>query len=168
MGLIVLIALVVYIYLGKLVVKGVAKRYPGSIAKYLTVAIFVLIPTWDIVPGYLYFQYLCEHATGIEVFKTIQVDKDYFMSDGRPDERKLQAILGHQTANRSFSVIFQIHKFQMTLIDKRTNDRLAMVTTFVHHEGWLKHALLIDASPEDCPQDANLFSEFVNQAIRPR
>ncbi len=71
-----LIALMLYILLAWLAVYLV-KKYTGStIAKYLTVAVFILIPSWDILPGRLYFHRLCEKEAGIRVFKTVEVDKN--------------------------------------------------------------------------------------------
>lgn len=44
---------------------------------------------WDIIPGQLYFQHLCEKEAGVKVIKTAEVDQSYFKSGDKPNEKKL-------------------------------------------------------------------------------
>src|SRR5262249_52622674 len=108
--------------------------------KYMTLAVFVLIPTWDILPGWLYFNYLCKKVGGIKVFKTVEVDKSYFQPNGQPDEKKLSSsgefIIEHKD-ERSYSPIFHIAKFESVLRDKQTGEILGVDFYLSHHGGWL-------------------------------
>lgn len=92
-----LIGLVFYIFLAWFSVRVVSwlanvlavMATTKRILQALCVAIFVLIPTWDVIPGRLYFQHLCEKEAGIKVFKTVEVDKSYLTPNGQPDEKRL-------------------------------------------------------------------------------
>jgi hypothetical protein len=50
-----------------------------AIAATLTLLVFALIPTWDILPGRLYFNHLCATEGGLKIYKTVEgVDGFYF------------------------------------------------------------------------------------------
>lgn len=72
-GLSILLALVVYVWLARFVIKRIANRA----AKFAVIAIFVLIPTWDVIPGKLYFNHLCETEAGLKIFKTVEGVEGY-------------------------------------------------------------------------------------------
>ena len=67
-GLSILLALAVYVWLGKWLVGQVVSKK----AKVLIIAVFVLIPTWDVVPSWLYLTYLCETEGGVKIYKSIK------------------------------------------------------------------------------------------------
>src|SRR5207247_9250009 len=83
-----LLVLVVYIYLARATVKAVGKLYPGWLAKALTIAVFVLIPTWDVIPGQLYFNHLCKTEAGQKIFKTVEVSPQYILKPSERDRSK--------------------------------------------------------------------------------
>lgn len=72
-GLSILLALIVYIGLARVIVR----RLPNQKAKYLGIAVAVLIPTWDVIPGKLYFSHLCENEAGLKVYKTVEGVEGY-------------------------------------------------------------------------------------------
>ncbi|MEW6248540.1 MAG: hypothetical protein AB1555_17800 [Nitrospirota bacterium] len=159
-----LIALFLYIFvawlavhlIGKLAnvlaVTAIRKRNLQALA----IAIFVLIPTWDIVPGRLYFQHLCKTEGGVKVHKTVEVDKTYFLANGQPDQAKLQEIFERQIKNdRSFSRIFHITKAQLSIVDRQTGDRLGTATDFWYYGGWLNATLFPQGSSRTCPEYPN-------------
>jgi len=76
MGFAVLLALIAYFFLARAVAKAVAKRTGSKKAKYAAIAVFVLIPTWDIIPGWLYFEYLCQKEGGQKIYKTVELPND--------------------------------------------------------------------------------------------
>ncbi len=84
MGFFILLGLVAYVVLAKFIVSAIGKYTQSKAAKYSAIAVFVLIPTWDIIPGHLYFNYLCGKEAGTRVLKTVEVEKEYFLLDGRP------------------------------------------------------------------------------------
>ena len=67
-GLIFLLVLALYAGMAWFIVKAL----PSKRAKYTVIAIFVLIPTWDVVPGWFYLWYLCETEGGVKVFKSVE------------------------------------------------------------------------------------------------
>jgi hypothetical protein len=101
-GLVVLLALGLYVYLAKVAVRFVGKRTQNKLAKYATIAVFVLIPTWDIIPGWLYFNHLCKEA-GVKVLKTVEVDKSYFLPNGEPNQERLKEVYLNPLSCRNLS-----------------------------------------------------------------
>src|SRR5215217_7496961 len=85
----VLVVCALYIWLALFVARRIGRHRNTVLMKVLTLLMFALIPTWDILPGQLYFHYLCETEAGVKVFKTVEMDRSYFNSDGNPDEKKL-------------------------------------------------------------------------------
>jgi hypothetical protein len=67
-GLIFLFVLILYVGIAWLIVKAL----PSKKAKYIVIAAFALIPTWDVAPGWLYFWYLCETEGGVKVYKSVE------------------------------------------------------------------------------------------------
>lgn len=65
-GLSILLAVVLYVWLARFV----ARRVENRAAKYAVIALFILIPTWDVIPGKLYFNHLCENEAGLKIYKT--------------------------------------------------------------------------------------------------
>lgn len=67
-GLSILLALVAYMGIAWAIVK----RLSNKKARYVVIGIFVLIPTWDIVPGWVYLKYLCQTEGGIKIYKSVE------------------------------------------------------------------------------------------------
>lgn len=70
------LALILYIGLALLISywarRGFDTPKAKHIAQALTLIIFALIPTWDIIPGKLYFNHLCETEGGLKIYKTAE------------------------------------------------------------------------------------------------
>ncbi len=77
-GLSVLLAVIAYLGLARFV----ARRVENRAAKYAVIAVFVLIPTWDIIPGKLYFNSLCENQAGLKTYKTVEGVEGYRVLPG--------------------------------------------------------------------------------------
>ncbi|MGE3154315.1 MAG: hypothetical protein AB7G48_16350 [Nitrospiraceae bacterium] len=168
-GLAVLLLCGLYVGLARYMAQRMEVRTQSKLAKYATIAIFVLIPTWDIIPGRLYHQYICQKEGGVEVFKTIEVDKTYFMPDGRLDEKKLllERLDWQTTMDRAFSRVFHMTKHQGVLIDKENGEHLGMATGFSYFGGWLHTTILIEAAPDPCPQfGRDLYGTLWRQVVR--
>lgn len=169
-GLAVLVALGVYVYVAKVVVQFVGRRTQSNLAKYATIAVFVLIPTWDIIPGRLYFNHLCEKDGGIKVFKTVEVDKSYLTPNGQPDEKKLSMsssfIIVHKD-DREYSPIFHIAKFERVLQDKQTNEVLGIDVHLVHYGGWLNAYLFPQGPPTKCA-GYSPYRDIWTEVIKPK
>jgi hypothetical protein len=170
-GLSILVVLVMYVYLAKVAVKFVGRHTTSKLARYGAVALFVLIPTWDILPGQLYHEYLCKTEGGIQVFKTIEIPTTYFLPNGQPDDNKIRDLLLDRVGepDRNFSKLFHITKYQTVLVDKRTKERLGTATDFWYKGGWLKKTILPDALSTICPEYPNftVSSSLLREVVRP-
>lgn len=83
-GLGFLLALILYVGLALFIGLFIRKRFKTpkaqSIAQVLTLLIFLLIPTWDIIPGKIYFNHLCKTEGGVKIYRTVE-GVEGFMSD---------------------------------------------------------------------------------------
>lgn len=166
-GLAVLLALGLYVYLAKVVVKFVDRCTENKLAKYATIALFVLIPTWDIMPGQLYFAYLCEKEAGTKVLKTVEIEKEYFLSDGRPDEKKLSdRFVQPHKFDREFSPLFHIARFESTIQDKQSGEILGRATSLSHYGGWLSAYLFALGNATTCPE--RVHTAIWGEVIKPK
>ena len=134
----------------------------------LCALVFVLWPTWDIIPSRLYFKLLCQQEAGVKVFKIIEVEEAYFRQDGRPDEKQL---LKHYTQfskhDPKFSSWAHITKIEGSIQDKQTNELLGTVTDFVYYGGWLG-SRLDPMSPLTCPAYRDgIFGNALHQIFKP-
>src|SRR5206468_2401208 len=88
MGFGILLGLIAYFFLAKAVVKAVEKRTGSKKAKYAAIAVFVLIPTWDIVPSWLYFEYLCQTEGGQKIYKAVELPEEFLLKAGELDRSR--------------------------------------------------------------------------------
>lgn len=65
---------VAYLYIAYKVVQVVVKKTQKKVYWILTAAFFILIPTWDVIIGKLYFNYLCQTKGGLKVYEGVKVD----------------------------------------------------------------------------------------------
>lgn len=138
-----------------------------KVAQGLTLAFFVLFPTWDIIPSRLYFEHLCETEAGVKAFKIIELDQSYFRADGRPDDRKLldrYAQSSKRTPN--FSRWAHITKVEGAIQDKETDELLGSSTDFSYYGGWVE-ARIAPMSPITCPAlKAGVFGMGLKQVFK--
>lgn len=152
MGFFVLLGLIAYVVLANFIVRAIGKYTESKSATYMAITVFVLIPTWDIIPGQLYHQYLCKTEGGIQIFKTVEVDRTYFLPDGQPDEEKLRDLLEEQIiTDRRFSKMFHITKDQISIFDRQSGVPIGVAVDFWYYGGWFKKMILPEASSTICP-----------------
>lgn len=152
MGFFVLLGLIVYVVLAKFIVRAIGKYSESKAAKYIVIAAFVLIPTWDIIPGYLYFHHLCGRETGIKVLKTVEVEQSYFKATGDPDEDKLsQNFSRSMKVDRNFSDFFHIMKIESSIQDKRNGEVLGTASDLTYYGGWVWANLFPQSPVAVCP-----------------
>ncbi len=80
-GLIVLGILLAYIAIAA----GIAVLAKGK-WRVLVIAVFVLIPTWDIIPGKIALDRLCEKEGGIKIFRSVEGVEGFLSIDGKAYE----------------------------------------------------------------------------------
>jgi len=87
-GIIFLAVLGGYILLARLIMK----RMPSRKARYIVAAIFILIPTWDMIPSWLYLEYLCKTEGGLKIYKTVDNVEGFYIKDADANSVKRQLI----------------------------------------------------------------------------
>lgn len=142
-GLLALLAVVLYVWLARFVVK----RLKNKAAKYAVIALFILIPTWDIILGKLYLHYLCENEAGVKVYQTVELPAEYWDEKGRPKffneygylEQKFWVDKLDESGGRveRYSSVFAIDKDVSPVKEKFSQKVLAEITTFRFWGGWV-------------------------------
>lgn len=146
MGLFVLVGFIAYILLAKYMANTIGKYSESNIAKYIAIAAFVLVPTWDSITGWLYFEQLCSTQAEIRVLKTVEEEQENFLSNGQPDGRKLSDRYGDSfSSDRQFSTVFSIEKLESALRNKQTGETLGTTKEFIFRGGWLTRFVLPEA-----------------------
>ena len=69
-GLMMITAILGYIFLTFFIVE----RIEPKAAKIIVLIIMILIPTWDVIAGKIYFRHLCKTEGGLKVYKKIKAD----------------------------------------------------------------------------------------------
>ncbi len=137
------------------------------VAQGLTLAFFVLFPTWDIIPSRLYFEHLCETEAGVKAFKIIELEQSYFRADGRPDDRKLLDRYAQSSKwIPDYSRWAHIVKVEGTIQDKKTGELLGIASDFSYYGGWVE-ARIAPMSPITCPAlKAGVFGMGLKQVFK--
>lgn len=93
-----LLVFVVYVAVALFVAWFLARQFDSQKAKTTAVVssllVFALIPTWDILPGRLYFNHLCETEGGLKVYKTVEGWRDFAISrEPRLEAKQLRSLV---------------------------------------------------------------------------
>jgi hypothetical protein len=153
MGLLILLGLIAYVAMAKLIVSTIGRYTQSKAVKYIAIAVFALIPTWDIIPGHLYFGYLCKNQTGLEIYKTVEVNQGFFLTDGQPDQNRLaERYKGGSRFDANFSRLFNIKKVQTYVEEKLSGEILGTAILFHFYGGWLTSSLFPEGAPSSCPE----------------
>ncbi|MHB9119734.1 MAG: hypothetical protein ACYC2R_15905 [Burkholderiales bacterium] len=174
-GLSILLAVVAYVWLARFAIRRIKNRA----AKYTVIAIFILVPTWDIIPGKLYFNHLCENEAGVKVYKAVELPAEYWDEKGRPKFFNEQGYLDHKILAdkldgfgghvERYSSVFAIDKDISPVKEKSSQEVLAEVTTFLYWGGWVNRKFSPHNTAASCEfMDAPNFSRsFYGQLFRP-
>ncbi|MEW6248542.1 MAG: hypothetical protein AB1555_17810 [Nitrospirota bacterium] len=168
MGFFVLLGLIAYVVLAKFVVSAIGKYSASKAAKYSAIAVFVLIPTWDIVPGHLYFGYLCQDKARVRVHKSVEVEQKYFSANGQPNQKELSGLYqSGSTFDDRFSRLFHITKVETFVRDIHSGEILGSATLFHFYGGWLAAYLFPQGPPSSCPGYA-IYDDLWKAVIKPK
>lgn len=163
-GLSILLAVVAYVWLARFVTKRITNRT----AKYAVVVLFILIPTWDIIPGKLYLNYLCENEAGVKVYKTVELPAEYWDKKGRPrfyvnqyDHNKVRYIFPDKQmvdasqfeytwVTKPYSKFLHIDKDVLQLTEREKATTLGEYFLFRYWGGWLARNFSPHNSASSC------------------
>jgi hypothetical protein len=168
-GLSILLAVVIYVWLVRLV----AKRIKNRAAKYAVIAIFILIPTWDIIPGKLYLNYLCENEAGVKVYQTVELPAEYWDVQGRPkfyDETNGNMHLPldkYEWKSRTEEYPFNVEKNISDMKEKNTEKILNERVVFTYWGGWISRNFAPHNTATSCGSDVKAYTSYVKQIFVP-
>jgi len=172
MALGLLLGLLAYYFVARTVSRTIEKGTGRPWARYLAIAIFWLIPTWDILPGWMYFSHVCEQEGGQKILKTVELPDEYFFKPGEIVDTQ-ESQLGHAyiakggelklarvrqlfadpSRQEHVSQLLHVDRYTTVLQDKQTSEILATATTVEFYGGWAQN-LISEHSPSAlCPDD---------------
>jgi len=168
-GLSILLAIIIYIWLARFIVKLIKNR----IAKYTVIAIFILIPTWDIIPGKIYFNNLCENEAGVKVYKTVELPAEYWDGQGKP--RFYDEINGnmrlpldkYEWKSRTEKYPFFVEKNISDMKEKNTEEILNERVLFTYWGGWISRNFAPHNTATSCGSDVKAYTRYVKQIFVP-
>lgn len=161
-----------------LLVRRFRARRTKVIAGIISVLVFFLIPTWDVIAGKIYLQYLCKTDGGMRVYKTVELGPEYWFPDGRPrfiTSKGLadQELLGNRyefssKSQENYSLFFHINKNTEVVSERKTGAILAEYIRFVYFGGWLANSTGYHIRGEGCPAIEQYdYRGFLKQVFKP-
>jgi hypothetical protein len=172
MGLALVLALLGYYFVARITSRAIEKRTGRPWARYLAISVFWLIPTWDILPGWLYFTHVCEQEGGQKIFKTVELPDEYFfkpreLDQSRHDQfghayvakgnelkiEKARGLFGTSRKEETLSRQFHVARVTNSLRDDQSGEILAAATTIEFYGGWVQDTISNHTAPALCPDD---------------
>lgn len=133
-----------------------------NIIKLSVALIFILIPTWDVILGRLYFNYLCDTEGGIRMYKQAELPLKHWKQNGVPRDRLVktpgggyQIVIGdrfilERHTIKNYALPFKIEKEHKKLRNKITGELLSEFILFRYWGGWLINNTGLNRSAENC------------------
>ena len=158
------VGLVTYLLIAVLVTWA-ASRIPTTVkgrrrARLISIATFVLIPTWDIVPGWLSFQFLCATQAGLTVHQTVELPEEHWNPDGTVRVHAMNEYPYTRSIGGKYVVesppdlrivpLFRIDKSTWRVRDVNTDRIIAERIDVEYWGGWLANSVLPHVTPVPC------------------
>lgn len=80
-GGMILLGFFLYWLIAKKVVGMVYAETQSITKKRIAIAIFILIPTWDIILGFPIYLYLCKYESGMKIYKTVDNVEGFYVGE---------------------------------------------------------------------------------------
>lgn len=80
-GILILFIVAFYLYIGFIVLDKVQKKYQTEKTSYITLALIILIPTWDLILGFPAYASLCLFHSGSKIYKTVDDVEGYYIGE---------------------------------------------------------------------------------------
>lgn len=136
-GLIYLAIIVGYVMLSRALVR----QFKSRPARWAIVAVAILIPTWDWIPGYLYFQHVCKAEGGFQVYGTATIEPQD-IKNGYPDTLLLaDRFLFDNQYVRKAPDPYPMSRATLTITDNHTGAVLGRASRFVYRGPWLLYLM---------------------------
>jgi hypothetical protein len=163
-GLSILLAVVIYVWLARFATKRIENRA----AKYTVIALFILIPTWDIILGKLYFNHLCATQAGVKVYKTVELPAEYWDAQGRAKfyvgwDSHLGKKYPLLYKRGTYPSVFYIDNAGYKFVDRQSGQVLGEVVDFRYWGGWIAR----NFSPHNTATTCELSGNLINEIFKP-
>lgn len=80
-GLTILVVIALYWWLASTIVGKVYVKTQSITKKRIAIAIFILIPTWDVILGFPIYAYLCMTQSGTKIYKTVDNVEGFYVGE---------------------------------------------------------------------------------------
>jgi hypothetical protein len=78
-GFTILVVIALYWWLASTIVGKVYAKTQSLTKKRIAIAIFILIPTWDVILGFPIYAYLCMTQSGTKIYKTVDNVEGFYV-----------------------------------------------------------------------------------------
>ena len=147
-----IIYFIIAVFMSFWLTSRVNKRLYQILVFIFSISTFILIPTWDILPGRFYFKKLCDMEGGIKIYKKLKLASEYWDNDGNIKKNALSNLIKTESkVNDEANNIFRIRKTTKKIIDKNTDEVLGSYTYFIYFGGWLLNNSGIQVTGVVCP-----------------
>jgi len=171
-GLTVLVVITLYFILALSTVILVAVKCKGWKWQIITLLVFILIPTADVIVGNIYFKYVCNQHSGVFVHKKVGIGDEYYLQPGEEDSSRWIFKLDFLTKENgqkvdrdkfrqdydfiigkaeTYSKYLHIYRQELTIIDKNLNEVLSKYIKFSYGGGWVENIYKVTGSGRGCP-----------------
>jgi len=164
-----------YLIFAFFVMRAVLKKQNTRKRKWqmgLLTAFLLYLPLgWDVILGRAVFYGLCATQGGVHVYQTVELGPEYWNEDGRPkfildngelDENTFSGRYESKRASdRNFSKLLNIGKFERSIMDKKTGDKLGTLTRIMYFGGWFLNYTGFVVGASDCPSEYGIYPKFL-------
>lgn len=70
-----------YVWLSRTVIRKVYDKTKSLTKKRIAIAIFILIPTWDLILGFPIYAYLCATQSGVKIYKSVDNVEGFYVGE---------------------------------------------------------------------------------------
>ena len=172
MGFFILLSAFIYIIISLILVRtafNVSDRKKNKIINgWVVLLIMFLIPTWDIIPSKIYFEYTCRKEAGLFVHKKIALPEEYWVKPGvqyftgnikrpnyakriRINEQKINDKYKIETITGSYAWLGNMDIYESRLIDLNSGEILSRAVTLYSKFSWLSYLIPTTSRGYPCP-----------------
>ena len=150
--------------------QGTSRRWSRAV---IAGAAFLLIFTWDVILGRVYFYSLCAIEGGGNVYKAIKLPAEYWNDDGSPkfilpngnieltDQFSFKTI-----SDENYSKIFRIERDTKRIVELQFNQLVATYTVFSYFGGWLVNNMgIFHVTGTHCPKGRGEYTHFLHEVF---
>jgi len=95
-GLMIIGSIALYWWLASTIVSKVYTKTQSLTKKRIAIAIFILIPTWDVILGFPVYAYLCLTQSGVKIYKTVDHVEGFYIGEQSKDFAPYVPYKGYQ------------------------------------------------------------------------